>query len=132
MISFFSGDNLTDSGITSNTAKELLELNNFLNVEEFHISDIPETFDIETFFAYFKVGLCLNNNIVQIFNFLEKKFIKFGFECITPISNAYQIRLEKIVDEVLGTEIREYKAPFISFIELDDEKWTKMYSIYYA
>uniref|UniRef100_A0A914QZH7 Uncharacterized protein n=1 Tax=Panagrolaimus davidi TaxID=227884 RepID=A0A914QZH7_9BILA len=97
------------SCITLNTVKELLIIPHFSKINKINFREIPEIFDIETFFAFIK----------------KNKQIKSHLDFSRSISIAYKIRLEAIIDEILQTENHDYKVPFIDFWGCDPEKWRK-------
>uniref|UniRef100_A0AC35GTL2 Uncharacterized protein n=1 Tax=Panagrolaimus sp. PS1159 TaxID=55785 RepID=A0AC35GTL2_9BILA len=69
------------------------------------IQDIPECFDIETFFKNLKKN---------------KAFISLEFA--ENCSENFQNQLETIIEEILGTETFNYIPPLILFPELNTEK----------
>uniref|UniRef100_A0AC35F0A6 FTH domain-containing protein n=1 Tax=Panagrolaimus sp. PS1159 TaxID=55785 RepID=A0AC35F0A6_9BILA len=89
----------SNSMISKNTVNELLKLPHFSKITNFNLDDIPETFDIETCFAFIK----------------ENKISKFRLHFSSSISAAHKTRLEAIIDEILQTENHDYKVPFIDF-----------------
>uniref|UniRef100_A0AC34FX81 Uncharacterized protein n=1 Tax=Panagrolaimus sp. ES5 TaxID=591445 RepID=A0AC34FX81_9BILA len=101
------------SKITSKTFQELLKIPHFHKLSLFSLQDVPEDFDIESFYTFMKK----NNQTLIILSFSE------------DISDGYKNRLEEINDEIIGTEDREYKPPYIVFDELDQQKKRKIYSI---
>uniref|UniRef100_A0A914R153 Uncharacterized protein n=1 Tax=Panagrolaimus davidi TaxID=227884 RepID=A0A914R153_9BILA len=101
------------SDITTKTVNELLKLPHFFKIERFELWDIPEHFDIKTFF-----------------NFLKKnKITKFDLLFYPIISEAYKILLETIVDEILETENHDYQVPNIYFHGLNEKKRSKLFSL---
>uniref|UniRef100_A0AC34G1N0 Uncharacterized protein n=1 Tax=Panagrolaimus sp. ES5 TaxID=591445 RepID=A0AC34G1N0_9BILA len=104
------------SMITSKTMKELCKIPHFASLDYFTLSDIPEAFNIESFYTYMK-----KNKVTSV---------KLDF-CDT-ISEGYKGRLEAIVDEVIEAETREYKTPLICFPGLDDEKRQKLWDFHYS
>uniref|UniRef100_A0A914Q512 Uncharacterized protein n=1 Tax=Panagrolaimus davidi TaxID=227884 RepID=A0A914Q512_9BILA len=88
------------TNITFKTVKELLKLPHFLTLDSFHISDIPDKFDIESFYIYMKK------------NKQTKVYLNFD----DSISEAYKIRLEDIIQEIIATEKHDYAPPFIMFL----------------
>uniref|UniRef100_A0A914PMA0 Uncharacterized protein n=1 Tax=Panagrolaimus davidi TaxID=227884 RepID=A0A914PMA0_9BILA len=54
---FFLRDNLSYSSITTNTVKELLKIPHISKITDIFLWDLPEQFDLETFYIYFKVTL---------------------------------------------------------------------------
>uniref|UniRef100_A0AC35GF74 Uncharacterized protein n=1 Tax=Panagrolaimus sp. PS1159 TaxID=55785 RepID=A0AC35GF74_9BILA len=85
--------------ITTKTAEELLKISNFLSLEKFQIREIPETFNLISFYGHIK----------------ENKKTKIDLHFSRQISDEYKTRLQTIVDEILQTEIRDYKVPSIYF-----------------
>uniref|UniRef100_A0A914QGT2 Uncharacterized protein n=1 Tax=Panagrolaimus davidi TaxID=227884 RepID=A0A914QGT2_9BILA len=99
-------DDRLSSSITLNTVKELLTIPHFSKISKISLHEIPETFDVETYFAFIK----------------KIKQIKFGLLFQLSISDAYKTRLEAIFDEILQTENHDYKVPFIHFWGCDQKK----------
>uniref|UniRef100_A0A914P5N4 Uncharacterized protein n=1 Tax=Panagrolaimus davidi TaxID=227884 RepID=A0A914P5N4_9BILA len=110
----FLYDDIDSSCITLNTVKELLTIPRFSKISKISLHKIPETFDIETFFAFIK----------------KNKIAKFDLRFADTVSDAYKIRLESIIDEILQTENHDYKVPLIIFQGLDREKLTKLLSLF--
>uniref|UniRef100_A0A914QHM0 Uncharacterized protein n=1 Tax=Panagrolaimus davidi TaxID=227884 RepID=A0A914QHM0_9BILA len=102
------------SNITPKTVKKLLKLPNFLQIEMFHLINIPETFDIETFYNYMK----------------KNKNTHFQLDFGILISEAYENRLEEIIDELIEAENQDYKIPLILFFGLDLEKCCNLDTIF--
>uniref|UniRef100_A0A914QAQ4 Uncharacterized protein n=1 Tax=Panagrolaimus davidi TaxID=227884 RepID=A0A914QAQ4_9BILA len=100
----------TLSNITSKTFNELLKIPHFSKLQLMSLNNIPDTFDIETFYVYLK-----KNNTT-----------KFDLIFDNSISASYKIRLEEIIDEILSTEVFNYKVPFIDFDGLEIEKAFKL------
>uniref|UniRef100_A0AC34F1N5 Uncharacterized protein n=1 Tax=Panagrolaimus sp. ES5 TaxID=591445 RepID=A0AC34F1N5_9BILA len=96
--------------ITSKTVTEILKIPHFLKMEKFSLTDIPEVFDIETFYIYMKT------------NRLTKFYLSFE----NKISHAFKNRLQAIVDEILATKYHNYKCPVITFYPFDGKKYKKM------
>lgn len=68
------------SCVTSDTAKKLLEIPHFSNLDYFRFEDIPEVFEIETFFSYIKVSILIF--LVTNTAFVEKSTNKIlAFVC---------------------------------------------------
>uniref|UniRef100_A0A914R5C3 Uncharacterized protein n=1 Tax=Panagrolaimus davidi TaxID=227884 RepID=A0A914R5C3_9BILA len=111
---FYFYDNPGFKLITKNTAKELLKIPHFSTIEEFYMYFVPEIFDIETFYAYIKTN----------------KYTKIKVEFSDKISEDYKIRVEQIIDEIIGTENHEYNVPRIVFQGLAEEKMHKMRSLF--
>uniref|UniRef100_A0AC34FIE2 Uncharacterized protein n=1 Tax=Panagrolaimus sp. ES5 TaxID=591445 RepID=A0AC34FIE2_9BILA len=109
---FFSSDT---EMITSKTFKELLKIPHFATLDFFYLYEIPEVFDIESFYVHLKK------------NMRTKIILHF---CDT-MSEEYKIRLEAIIDEIIEAKNREYKIPYITFEELDEEKERKLYDLYH-
>uniref|UniRef100_A0A914PQE8 Uncharacterized protein n=1 Tax=Panagrolaimus davidi TaxID=227884 RepID=A0A914PQE8_9BILA len=108
-------ENFDETSITSNIVKELLELQHFSKIDKFELQNIPEIFDIETFFTYLK----------------KNKHTKFTITFVNSISETYKNRLKEIVDEIIETEKHDYKIPNIYFGGINIEKWEKLLSIFY-
>uniref|UniRef100_A0A914NZZ0 Uncharacterized protein n=1 Tax=Panagrolaimus davidi TaxID=227884 RepID=A0A914NZZ0_9BILA len=102
-----------DDFVTTNTVKELLKIPHFSNLDYFQMIFIPESFDIETFYDYIK----------------ENKKTKIYLLFSPDISEAYKTRLQTIVSKILGTQSRDFKVPYISFVGSvdDDELWELFY-----
>uniref|UniRef100_A0A914PGR7 DUF38 domain-containing protein n=1 Tax=Panagrolaimus davidi TaxID=227884 RepID=A0A914PGR7_9BILA len=95
-----------DSIISAKTVKELLKLPNFSKLDAFRIFNIPEDFDIESFFAYIKTN---KQTIIRL-------------EFAETISEAYKARLNAVFDEIVETEGYDYKLPWIYYPGIDVEK----------
>uniref|UniRef100_A0A914Q162 Uncharacterized protein n=1 Tax=Panagrolaimus davidi TaxID=227884 RepID=A0A914Q162_9BILA len=104
------------SSITSKTMKELLKIPHFSKVHCLAMEKIPESFDIETFYAYMKMN----------------KFTKFALYFDESISNAYKNRLEAINNEILATNMFNYTPPLIHFDGLDEDEYYKLVGIFYS
>uniref|UniRef100_A0A914PPH0 Uncharacterized protein n=1 Tax=Panagrolaimus davidi TaxID=227884 RepID=A0A914PPH0_9BILA len=101
------------SNITNKTVNELLKLPHFSKIEKFVLLSIPEQFDIKTFF-----------------NFLKKNKIPKSELFFHPsISEAHNILLETIVDEIIENENHDYQVPFIHFYGSILEKRGKLYTL---
>uniref|UniRef100_A0A914Q3W0 DUF38 domain-containing protein n=1 Tax=Panagrolaimus davidi TaxID=227884 RepID=A0A914Q3W0_9BILA len=98
-----------DKTVTVESVKELLKLPSLPNFRAFRLFNVPEAFDIETFFAHIK----------------KSKGI-FQLEFAGALSVDYQSRLEAIIDELIETRTFDYIPPFISYPEMDDEKSRKL------
>uniref|UniRef100_A0AC34GYE3 Uncharacterized protein n=1 Tax=Panagrolaimus sp. ES5 TaxID=591445 RepID=A0AC34GYE3_9BILA len=97
--------------ITTDTVKELLKLDHFSKLEKFDMLNIPEIFDIDTFFIYLKTNT----------------FTKLKLHFSDTISVGYKNRIEAIIDEILETENHKYGVCLdIKFNGLADEKWMKL------
>uniref|UniRef100_A0AC35G1J5 Uncharacterized protein n=1 Tax=Panagrolaimus sp. PS1159 TaxID=55785 RepID=A0AC35G1J5_9BILA len=105
----------TFSNITSKTFNELLRIPHFSKLQSMTLNSIPDIFDIETFYIYLK-----KNNTT-----------KFDLIFHKSISAPYRIRLEEIIDEILSTEVFDYKVPFIDFDGLEFEKASRLFDIFY-
>uniref|UniRef100_A0A914QSR2 Uncharacterized protein n=1 Tax=Panagrolaimus davidi TaxID=227884 RepID=A0A914QSR2_9BILA len=101
--------------ITSKTADELLKIPHFLSLDKFEISQIPEIFDIETFYGHIKEN--------------KKTKIHLDFSC--QIYGEYEIRLQTVVDEILETKIRDYKVPRIDFPGITRSSREKMHALHF-
>uniref|UniRef100_A0AC35F2Y0 Uncharacterized protein n=2 Tax=Panagrolaimus sp. PS1159 TaxID=55785 RepID=A0AC35F2Y0_9BILA len=100
--------------ITTKTAEELLKIPHFLNLDKFGIGQIPEIFDIKSFYGHIKE------------NKKKKINLYFSFQ----ISDEYKTRLQTILDEILGTENRYYKVPWIYFSGITNSSYDKMEALY--
>uniref|UniRef100_A0A914PUZ5 DUF38 domain-containing protein n=1 Tax=Panagrolaimus davidi TaxID=227884 RepID=A0A914PUZ5_9BILA len=103
-------DTTSCSSITSNTVKELLKIPHFSKITEVVLWEIPEKFDLETFYIYFK----------------KNKHTNFRLHFADSLSEAYKILLEAIVDEIIAAENHGYKIPYFYFAGLQNEKWEKV------
>uniref|UniRef100_A0AC34FL91 Uncharacterized protein n=1 Tax=Panagrolaimus sp. ES5 TaxID=591445 RepID=A0AC34FL91_9BILA len=101
--------------ITSKTFKELLKIPRFATLDRFDLYAIPEVFDNESFYVHLK----------------KNKHTKILLHFCATISEEYKARLEAIIDEIIEAKNREYKIPYITFEELDEEKERKLYSLYH-
>uniref|UniRef100_A0A914P064 DUF38 domain-containing protein n=1 Tax=Panagrolaimus davidi TaxID=227884 RepID=A0A914P064_9BILA len=113
-ISLCENQNHMSSIFTRNTVKELLIIPHFSKISKITLHNIPETFDIETFFAFIK----------------KNKITKFRLYFHHSFSAAYKNCLEAIIDEILQTENHDYKVPCICFYGLEEKKWKKLQSLY--
>uniref|UniRef100_A0A914PIW9 Uncharacterized protein n=1 Tax=Panagrolaimus davidi TaxID=227884 RepID=A0A914PIW9_9BILA len=108
-------DKIDSSCITKNTIKELLQIPHFSKINKLYFYQIPETFDIETFFKYSK----------------KNKHTKFSITFGNSISETYKNRLEAVVDEIIESEKHDYTVLNIMFNGIDGEKLTKLCSLSY-
>uniref|UniRef100_A0A914P9R8 DUF38 domain-containing protein n=1 Tax=Panagrolaimus davidi TaxID=227884 RepID=A0A914P9R8_9BILA len=99
-----------DKTVTAETVKELLKLPRLQNFYEFRLFNVPEAYDIETFFAHIKESM-------------------YELEFPGALSVDYQSRLEAIVDELIEVQTFDYIPPFISYPEMDDEKCHKLFQV---
>uniref|UniRef100_A0A914PBP8 Uncharacterized protein n=1 Tax=Panagrolaimus davidi TaxID=227884 RepID=A0A914PBP8_9BILA len=100
--------------ITTKTVEELLKIPRFLSLDKFEIREIPEIFDIKSFYGYIK----------------KNKKTKIELYFSNQISDEYKIRLQTIVDEILATEIRDFKVPRIYFSGITISSNYKMRDLY--
>uniref|UniRef100_A0A914Q1G5 Uncharacterized protein n=1 Tax=Panagrolaimus davidi TaxID=227884 RepID=A0A914Q1G5_9BILA len=100
--------------ITTKTAEELLKIPHFFRLYGFVISQIPEIFDIKSFFGYIR----------------ENKKTKINLSFSDQISDEYKARLQKIVDEIIETKNRDYKVPMIYFTGIVNSSFYKMRDLY--
>uniref|UniRef100_A0A914P4D1 Uncharacterized protein n=1 Tax=Panagrolaimus davidi TaxID=227884 RepID=A0A914P4D1_9BILA len=100
--------------ITTKTDKELLKIPHFLNLDKFEIIQIPDIFDIKSFYGYIK----------------ENKKTKIDLHFSDQTSNEYKTQLQTIVDEILETEKRDYKVPRIVFSPMAYSSFNKMDDLY--
>uniref|UniRef100_A0A914PL86 Uncharacterized protein n=1 Tax=Panagrolaimus davidi TaxID=227884 RepID=A0A914PL86_9BILA len=100
--------------ISENTVKELSIIPHFSKICEIVLHEIRETFDIETCFAFIK----------------KNKYTRFAIDFHYDISEAYKIRVETVIDEIVQTENHDYKVPYIYFSELDHKKEKKLRTLY--
>uniref|UniRef100_A0A914Q5I8 Uncharacterized protein n=1 Tax=Panagrolaimus davidi TaxID=227884 RepID=A0A914Q5I8_9BILA len=61
---------------------------------------------------------------------LTNKYTKIKVEFSDKIPEDYKIRVEQIIDEIIGTENHEYTVPRIVFQGLAEEKMQKMRSLF--
>uniref|UniRef100_A0A914P4C6 Uncharacterized protein n=1 Tax=Panagrolaimus davidi TaxID=227884 RepID=A0A914P4C6_9BILA len=85
--------------ITTKTAKELLKIPHFLSLDKFEMSEIPETFDIKSFYSHIK----------------ENKKTKIRLAFSRQISDEYETQIQTIVNEIRETQNHDYKVPMIGF-----------------
>jgi hypothetical protein len=100
--------------ITTKTAEELLKIPHFLSLDEFEIEETPEIFDIESFYGHIK----------------KNKKTKIYLDFSRQISEAYKTRLQRIVDEIIETENRDYKLPWIDFPGITSSSCDKMCALH--
>uniref|UniRef100_A0A914PR77 Uncharacterized protein n=1 Tax=Panagrolaimus davidi TaxID=227884 RepID=A0A914PR77_9BILA len=100
--------------ITTKTAEVLLKIPHFLSLDKFEIKNIPEIFDITNFYGHIK----------------ENKKIIIHLHFSHQISDEYETRLQTIVDEILETENRNYKVPWIYFSGITSSSYEKMRVLY--
>uniref|UniRef100_A0A914PBW0 Uncharacterized protein n=1 Tax=Panagrolaimus davidi TaxID=227884 RepID=A0A914PBW0_9BILA len=110
---YFLPDN-SENIITTKTAEELVKIPHFLSLDEFTMREIPEIFDITSFYGHIK----------------ENKITKINLYFSDPISDEYKTRLQTIVDQILETENRDYKVPWISFSGITNSSFGKMLALY--
>uniref|UniRef100_A0A914ZGX1 Uncharacterized protein n=1 Tax=Panagrolaimus superbus TaxID=310955 RepID=A0A914ZGX1_9BILA len=96
------------------TFKEFWEIPQLSIYDNFCLCDIPEIFDINSFYSFMKK----NKN--------AKIFLSFSDE----ISEECKTRLEAIIDEITETENHEYKVPFIRFPGIDEKRFNKLFNIF--
>uniref|UniRef100_A0A914Z3A7 Uncharacterized protein n=1 Tax=Panagrolaimus superbus TaxID=310955 RepID=A0A914Z3A7_9BILA len=109
-------DNSSASSITTTTFKKLLENPHFFKCAEIVMQNLPEKFDIETFFSYAKK------------NQTTKIFLHFN----DSTSEAYKTRLETFIDLVVASQTHNYLPPLIHSPRIDDERWQKITSLYHT
>uniref|UniRef100_A0AC34FT66 Uncharacterized protein n=1 Tax=Panagrolaimus sp. ES5 TaxID=591445 RepID=A0AC34FT66_9BILA len=83
--------------ISKKTVKELLQLPHFTNLINLVLLEIPETFDIDTFYDFIKTNM--------------KTRICLNFS--DQVSEEHKNRVQAIKDEIDQTENRNYVNPFI-------------------
>uniref|UniRef100_A0AC35EYV8 Uncharacterized protein n=1 Tax=Panagrolaimus sp. PS1159 TaxID=55785 RepID=A0AC35EYV8_9BILA len=98
--------------ITFKTFDDLLKIPHFSRLISMTLWYIPK-FDIENFYVHMK-----KNKTTKFFLFFDKS-----------ISASYKIRLEEIIDEILSTNVFNYKPPIIAFDELDEAKENRLFSL---
>uniref|UniRef100_A0A914P5U0 Uncharacterized protein n=1 Tax=Panagrolaimus davidi TaxID=227884 RepID=A0A914P5U0_9BILA len=86
---FTFASNSTLSNITSKTFNELLKIPHFLHLQSLYLNNIPEVFDIESFYVYMK-----KNKTTKLYLVFDKS-----------ISSPYKNRLKEIIDEILSKKI---------------------------
>uniref|UniRef100_A0A914PK50 DUF38 domain-containing protein n=1 Tax=Panagrolaimus davidi TaxID=227884 RepID=A0A914PK50_9BILA len=101
--------------VTSKTMKELLKIPHFPKIYEISFYGITDDFDITTFCKYMKVN----------------KYTRFRIDFSPPLSNAYIFRLNKIIDEAIGTKNHDFKVPCFYFPGCNMQNYWKMQSLYY-
>uniref|UniRef100_A0AC35EYT8 Uncharacterized protein n=1 Tax=Panagrolaimus sp. PS1159 TaxID=55785 RepID=A0AC35EYT8_9BILA len=74
--------------ITSQTVQKMIKIPHFSNLEYFKLQNIPENFDIETFYGFIKEN--------------KRTKIELEFDA-DEISNEYRNRIRKIIDEISVT-----------------------------
>uniref|UniRef100_A0AC35GE41 Uncharacterized protein n=1 Tax=Panagrolaimus sp. PS1159 TaxID=55785 RepID=A0AC35GE41_9BILA len=99
---------------TTKTAEELLKIPQFLSLDEFQTSEIPEIFDIKSFYGHIT----------------ENKKTKYNLHFSDQISDAYKTRLQTIVYEIIETENRNYKVPNIVFSGMTVDFRDKIFNLY--
>uniref|UniRef100_A0AC35GW22 Uncharacterized protein n=1 Tax=Panagrolaimus sp. PS1159 TaxID=55785 RepID=A0AC35GW22_9BILA len=100
--------------ITTSTAEELFKIPHFLSLDKFGMFEIPETFDIKSFYDHIKVN--------------EKTKIDLDFS--RQISNEYKTQLQTIVYEIIETEYLGYKMTRIDFSGMTNDSREKMFDLY--
>uniref|UniRef100_A0A914PEF4 Uncharacterized protein n=1 Tax=Panagrolaimus davidi TaxID=227884 RepID=A0A914PEF4_9BILA len=100
--------------ITAKTAEQLFKIPHFLCLDRFEMNEIPGCFDIKSFYGHIKKN--------------KKTLIFLDFS--DQIPDEYETRLQTIVEEILGTENREYKVPRIYFSGITDSFDDKMRDLY--
>uniref|UniRef100_A0A914QG66 DUF72 domain-containing protein n=1 Tax=Panagrolaimus davidi TaxID=227884 RepID=A0A914QG66_9BILA len=93
---------LTLPKITSKTFNELLKIPHFSKLQSFSLKNIPDTFDIESFYTYMK----------------KNKTTKFYLIFDKSVSEAHKNRLEEMIDEIRSTKVSSFQIPFIDFPRL--------------
>uniref|UniRef100_A0A914PRL1 Uncharacterized protein n=1 Tax=Panagrolaimus davidi TaxID=227884 RepID=A0A914PRL1_9BILA len=96
--------------ISAKTVKQLLQLPNFSKLDSFKIFNIPDDFDIESFFAFIKTN----------------KHRRIRLEFAETISEAYKARLDAVINEIFETEETDYKLPWIDYPGIDVENGLKL------
>uniref|UniRef100_A0A914ZB38 Uncharacterized protein n=1 Tax=Panagrolaimus superbus TaxID=310955 RepID=A0A914ZB38_9BILA len=77
------------------TFKELWKISNLSNYDDFYLSNIPEDFDINSFYSFMK----------------KNKKIRIRLDFSDTISEEYKVPLEAIINEIIGTHNHGYKPP---------------------
>uniref|UniRef100_A0A914QBV8 Uncharacterized protein n=1 Tax=Panagrolaimus davidi TaxID=227884 RepID=A0A914QBV8_9BILA len=90
--------------------KYLLQIPHFGTLGLFLISNIPESFDLDTFYAHMK----------------KNKLTKFRLVFNHPISAAYINQLEAIFNEIYETEIHDYRPALIKYPGGDNVKYNRL------
>uniref|UniRef100_A0AC34GUU0 Uncharacterized protein n=1 Tax=Panagrolaimus sp. ES5 TaxID=591445 RepID=A0AC34GUU0_9BILA len=96
--------------ITSNTVKELIKLPQFSKIWLFQLYNIPDSFDIDTFYDYIK----------------KKKNTHFYLKFNETISEEYKNRLNIVIDELIKAQ-RGFLIPYITFPGLDEIKRKQLF-----
>uniref|UniRef100_A0A914PPN0 Uncharacterized protein n=1 Tax=Panagrolaimus davidi TaxID=227884 RepID=A0A914PPN0_9BILA len=99
---------------STKTAEKLLKIPHFLSLDKFGINEIPEFFDIKSFYGHIK----------------ENKKTNIELDFSGQISDKYKTRLQTIVDEILATENRDFKVPWIGFSRITSISRDKMLALY--
>uniref|UniRef100_A0A914RCS6 Uncharacterized protein n=1 Tax=Panagrolaimus davidi TaxID=227884 RepID=A0A914RCS6_9BILA len=115
------------------TVAELIQLQNFLNVTRFELRNIPVTFDVSTFYNHIKKNQTaeyhLHFGYVISVDEIPEDEIEGGIPDI-EINVEYKTRLQKIVDEILETENRDYKVPIIEFDGQDGTAYINLVNLF--
>uniref|UniRef100_A0AC35G835 Uncharacterized protein n=1 Tax=Panagrolaimus sp. PS1159 TaxID=55785 RepID=A0AC35G835_9BILA len=90
--------------VTPDSVKELVKIPHFSKLNRFTLEDIPESFDIQTYYEYIKGN--------------KKTKICLGFD--NEYSDEYLALLQTIVYEIGATENRDYKFPHITIDPMED------------
>uniref|UniRef100_A0A914Q2Y0 Uncharacterized protein n=1 Tax=Panagrolaimus davidi TaxID=227884 RepID=A0A914Q2Y0_9BILA len=102
--------------ITSKTMKELTKLPHFTKLNNLHLFNLSEVFNIDVFCGYMK----------------KNRHTRFYISFDPEISEAFKNRLETIVDEILETKQFDYKPPVIGFIGIDYQKHENLRHIHFS
>uniref|UniRef100_A0A914YFQ6 Uncharacterized protein n=1 Tax=Panagrolaimus superbus TaxID=310955 RepID=A0A914YFQ6_9BILA len=103
------------NNISKNTFKELWKISYLSNYHCFYLYNIPENFEIDSFYSYMK----------------KNKNTRVSLEFSDQISEEYKARLEAIVDEIIETQNHEYKPPYIKFPGMNGEKRNILLDIFF-
>uniref|UniRef100_A0A914QUQ0 Uncharacterized protein n=1 Tax=Panagrolaimus davidi TaxID=227884 RepID=A0A914QUQ0_9BILA len=102
--------------ITSKTVSELLKIPHFPNLTYFMLDEVPDTFEIETFYEYIKQN--------------KKTEIGLVFDLGISLPNLeYENRLQIIVNDILEAETRDYKVPGIHFESIEPVSLKKLFKL---
>uniref|UniRef100_A0A914QYW5 Uncharacterized protein n=1 Tax=Panagrolaimus davidi TaxID=227884 RepID=A0A914QYW5_9BILA len=94
--------------------EELLKIPTFPTLRAFMLDNVPEVFDIETFYVHMKKNMTTS----------------FDLDFDESISDEYNERLLEITDEIITTKEFVYKPAFIFFRGLDYERLLKLHDLF--
>uniref|UniRef100_A0A914PLH5 Uncharacterized protein n=1 Tax=Panagrolaimus davidi TaxID=227884 RepID=A0A914PLH5_9BILA len=91
--------------------KELLQIPHFATLDVFEMENIPESFDLDTFYSYMK----------------QNKRTKFSLSFDNSISAAYINQLEAIFNEIYESQLYDYKRYLIRYPGVDNRKYKQLF-----